>query len=393
MGWKCAPQVKGLVRGEPKPNAKHRANGGKILAEMGNERFSRSDTLDRTRSHLNKYDDGFSAGLDCWAAMQAEADNYKIKGKTKDGKEFEKRLRADAVIGWSVIINPPADMTVGWTRERYAAFYRDSREVLAEIMPELFRAENVRMSATHRDEGELGPDGKYSEHQHYAGVSRDADGRYCGNLVDAKLMVIINQEYPRMMRGRNWDLDDLDVTDFERMGKNEDGTYRDPEYRASRLGRKKGGKDVNKYIADKARDAERAYMDAIEQVKQAKQLHMEMEIRSRAVIEQELQVADRERQVADREREVSKQAHDAAISLKRSQDALERVGGLDNIKRREAAVKRQEEALRGREEQLNEKAEKLDARERRLAQEQRYLSEARRPKAPNGQKHYYHDFE
>lgn len=385
MGWKCTPQVKGLVKGEPKEGQKHRANGGKILAEMGNERLSRSDTLDRTRSYLNKYD-GFSSGFDCWDDMQAEADSYKIKGKTKNGKTFEKGLRADAVIGWSVIINPPAEMTVGWTREKYEKFYRDSREVLAEIRPEIFSAKNVRMSAIHRDEGELCPDGTYTEHQHYAGVSRDANGRYCGNLIDAKLMVAINKAYPRMMREKGWQLDDLDVTDFERMGKDTDGTYKDPEYRASRLSRKKGGKDVNKYIADKAKEAEQAYTEAMEQVTQAKQLLMEMEIRSQAV-------AERERQAAAREREVSEREHEAGISLKRAQEALERAGGIDNIKRREAALKRQEEALRGREDQLNEKAEKLDARERRLERERQHLHEARQPKASNGQKHYYADLD
>lgn len=388
MGWKCVPQVIGLVRGEPKEGQKHRANGGRILKEMGDERYSRSDTLDRTRSNQNEYV-GFRSGGACWDALEEEAANYKIKGKTKDGKEYERGLRSDAVIGWAVIYNPPAEMTVGWSRAKYEKFYRDSREVMAAIRPEVFRAENIRMSAVHRDEGMLGVDGQYSEHVHDAGVSRDASGKYCGNLIDAKLMVAINKAYPRMMREKGWQLDDLDVTDFERMGKDKDGTYIDPEYRASRLSRKKGGKDVNKYIADKAKEAEQAYTEAMEQVMQAKTLLIEMEIRSQTVAERERQAAAREREVSEREHEASKREHEAGISLKRAQEALERVGGIDNIKRREAALKRQEEALRGREEQLNEKAEKLDARERRLERERQHLNDARQPKAPNGQKHYY----
>ena len=35
MGWKCAPQVMGLVRGEPKQGQKHRANIRKIAMEVG----------------------------------------------------------------------------------------------------------------------------------------------------------------------------------------------------------------------------------------------------------------------------------------------------------------------------------------------------------------------
>ena len=42
MGWKCLPQVTGLVRGEPKPGAKHRSNGAAICGEAGKERHSAS---------------------------------------------------------------------------------------------------------------------------------------------------------------------------------------------------------------------------------------------------------------------------------------------------------------------------------------------------------------
>ena len=56
MGWKCAPQVMGLVRGEPQAGQKHRANGRRIAMEAGYERASLSDTLDRTRSNLNEYE-------------------------------------------------------------------------------------------------------------------------------------------------------------------------------------------------------------------------------------------------------------------------------------------------------------------------------------------------
>ena len=64
MGWKCLPQVTGLVRGEPKPGAKHRSNGAAICGEAGKERHSASETLDRTRSKYNQYA-GHVTGREC----------------------------------------------------------------------------------------------------------------------------------------------------------------------------------------------------------------------------------------------------------------------------------------------------------------------------------------
>ena len=81
MGYKCAPQIMGLVRNEPKPNAKRRANGSRILEELGNERYSKSETLDRTRSKLNEYN-GFRRGKDAWESMCNTA-NTALRVRTK----------------------------------------------------------------------------------------------------------------------------------------------------------------------------------------------------------------------------------------------------------------------------------------------------------------------
>ena len=89
MGWKCAPQVMGLVRGEPQPGQKHRANGRKIAMEAGYERASLSDTLDRTRSNQNEYE-GYRSGKEILDVMEQEASEYRVqvKGKTKTGEEI-----------------------------------------------------------------------------------------------------------------------------------------------------------------------------------------------------------------------------------------------------------------------------------------------------------------
>ena len=75
MGFACAPQLMGLVRGEPKSGQKHRANGRAILAEAGDARVSQSVTLDRTRSHLNQYTN-YSNGFEAWDEMEKQANEY-----------------------------------------------------------------------------------------------------------------------------------------------------------------------------------------------------------------------------------------------------------------------------------------------------------------------------
>lgn len=245
MGYKCAPQMMGLVRGEPKPGQRHRANGKAILSEAGIERHSASETLDKTRSGNNRYE-GFDSGFACWDAICDEADEYKVPTRLRDGTMAYRGLRHDAVVGIAVIFNPPHDMCAGWSQRDYERFYNDSFEVCGEIEPRIFRKENRRMRAVHCDEGRVGDHDIYDEHEHEIIVPRDTDGRYCGNLLDAQFFKKLNVEYPQRMRERGWALDDLSVTDWERMKTDED-------YRAEKIAqRKKNGRSVNQYIKDQA---------------------------------------------------------------------------------------------------------------------------------------------
>ena len=254
MRWKCAPQVLGLVRGEPKEGQKHRANIRKIAMEAGYERASRSETLDRRRSHLNQYT-GFRSGAAFADSMEEEAAAYRMQvaGKTKDGQDIvrERGLQHNAVIGWAVIYNPPADVCMGWSDDMYAKFYDDCRDCMAQIEPRIFRRENIRMSAEHFDEGVPPEDiqdlSSIDRHLHDLGVCRDEDGRYCGNLIDAKLMIRINLLFPQMMRECGWrNIDDLDTTDFER-------AKDDKEYAAERNAkRRRSGLSVNRHLSGKS---------------------------------------------------------------------------------------------------------------------------------------------
>lgn len=247
----------GLVRGEPKKGQKHRSNGKAILGEMGIERISNSDTLDRNRSHMNVYKGVSTSGFACWDYLEDRANNYKLIGKTKNGKDFKYSLRKDAVVGCALIFNPPEEICCDWDAKTYQKFYSDSWDFLKQTEPRLFRDENIILDAEHSDEG-MNEDGK-SKHLHRAIEARDENDRYCGNLVDAKLLADINKKYPAFMRAHGWDMDDLDVTDWDRY-KN------DLEYRAERKQKaKENGLSVNRY--GKKMSAKEAKKQSLERVR------------------------------------------------------------------------------------------------------------------------------
>ena len=245
MGWKCSPQVIGLVRGEPKKGQKHRANVKAIVLEVGKERVSKTENVDRDRTHLNQYV-GFDSGYDCSDYLINKANNYRQEVIGKGGTKHERKLREDAVIAFSIIYNPPEEVCRGWDDATYQKFYEDSRAVMEQIQPDIFRKDNVVMTAEHYDEGTILDHTKISRHIHDVGIPMDKNGHYCGTKIDAKLCVDISKNYPKLMRERGWDIDDLDCTDWERY-KN------DKAYREERKAKQQSGKDVNNYIAAKMR--------------------------------------------------------------------------------------------------------------------------------------------
>lgn len=168
MGWKCTPQLTGLVRGEPKAGQKHRSNAERIIAEAGKERVSKSDTLDKDRSYLNRYT-GFESGYDCLNYITKEADEYRQEVTGKGGTKHYRKLREDAIIGYAIIYNPPEEICSSWTDEEYTKFYEDSRDVMEQICPDIFRRDTIVMSAEHHDEGTITDPSKISRHIHDIG--------------------------------------------------------------------------------------------------------------------------------------------------------------------------------------------------------------------------------
>jgi uncharacterized protein YdcH (DUF465 family) len=256
----------GLIRGESK--AEHRSNGKAILGEMGKERISSSETLNPERTPLNVYEQENSSGFSMWDDMVERANTYKqaVPGKTKNGEEITRYrgLRKDAVIGAAIIINPPYEECRNWSEEEYQKFYDDTRECLAEFRPEIFRRTNQVFGVEHRDEGYDDND----RHMHAVYDAIDENGRYCGNRLDAKFLSDFNKSYPKMMRSKGWEMDDLDTTDWER--------YKtDPTYKAERDAKRRSqGKSVNQHIRNKMAEN---FRKSDEILKEAQQIQDEKE--------------------------------------------------------------------------------------------------------------------
>lgn len=257
MGFQCTPQIIGLTR-ESSPKGKHRANGLGICLEQGEERASLSETLNRDKSDLNIYD-GFSSGRECWEDMEERAKNHKCKVIDKNGIERERSVRSDAVIGYAMIFNPPPEMCIGWTDDDFNKFSNDSFECLEEFnkiyrdevkkrdtkhkeIPLIFRKENIKMKSRHKDEGEHESD----YHDHYICDAIDERGEYNGNMIDAQFLSSLNKRFPEMMREKGWELDDLDVTDWDRF-------KTDEAYRKERQHKiREGSRSVNEHMKAKA---------------------------------------------------------------------------------------------------------------------------------------------
>ena len=294
MGWKCTPQITGLVRGEPKAGQKHRSNAERIIAEAGKERVSKSDTLDKDRSYLNRYT-GFESGYDCLNYITKEADEYRQEVTGKGGTKHYRKLREDAIIGYAIIYNPPEEICSSWTDEEYTKFYEDSRDVMEQICPDIFRRDTIVMSAEHHDEGTITDPSKISRHIHDIGIPKSRDGRYCGTKIDAKLYADVNKYYPRLMREKGWDIEDLDCTEWNRYN-------RDKDYREERKAKQQSGKSVNDYIAKKMREQIKENEELSETLKNAISEALEL-AEDKDKLEQEKEQIEREKERLRVERE------------------------------------------------------------------------------------------
>lgn len=226
-----SPTVMGLVRSEPKPGQKRRGNLRKVAKEAGKERASKSITVDRTQSYKNKYE-GYEYGADFADYIEEKSETARVPCK-----DSFRKLRSDAVVAYSIIYKPKAEIIEKMTEVEKDKFFSDCESAMEEFCPALFRKSNVSFRARHLDE--LG------DHLQAFGEPIDETGRYIGHKIDGDLMTKLNNEFPALMRKRGWPILDNDVSDRNRMKS-------DPEYRAQREQKKKRHyDDVNDYILHK----------------------------------------------------------------------------------------------------------------------------------------------
>lgn len=247
----------------------------KILQEMGCERYSTDDDLDRTRSVNNTYT-GYRKGIDLYNAWMQEADAHR--------DALGRRLKKTAVVGYSAIIKPDMESMQGLSEDEQERFLAVGTKVLTEIMQE--HGLTVDMTATHRDEEVL--------HTHIAGHDK---GFQCGKKIGLKLYHALNKTFPERMREYGFDVEDMCVYDAEAT---KDMTSEQlEEYKQKHIRKKKEKKtqvESNTYKATK--ELEKAQLQAEEMLnaarQQAEQIRLSAEQKENALKEREQRLEERE---------------------------------------------------------------------------------------------------
>lgn len=233
MGWKVGITCLKLTNQRSKKSkAKRTGYLRAVVCEGLSERWGRDEDIDRSRSHYNTYT-GVTSGVALAETMTAEAADYSKRRKAVGGRA----LRADAAIGWAMIVKPPAEIINAMSAEQQVKFFSDSDRILMAMMG----ADNIRATALHRDEQAL--------HKHYFGMGYTCSGELSvDKVINPRLYKRLNQEYPEKMREFGWDIDDCTVYDSEKvkgMTENEAAAYK-AKCRAKRR-EKKSGLDSKAY--------------------------------------------------------------------------------------------------------------------------------------------------
>ena len=199
-------------------------------------------------------------------------------------------------------------------------------------------------------------------------MCKDRDGKYCGNKIDAKLLIRINEQYPKMMRERGWELEDLDMTDWERMKTDED--YR----RERNQKRKERGRSTNQYIRDDLRKQRQRAIDLGEEALSLKSEYEAKEQEASELLERAQQTKEdadeysrRTRKTADDDaKQITDDAkveagvqRDAALRERRDAEN-DRVRMLQSLHEREAKLAEAEKQIEDREQAIADKQAAAD---------------------------------
>ena len=237
----------------------HSGNARAVLCEAFDERCSSDPDLDSTKTDGNIYwqmsEDGeaIESGNELADMYEKMADNYRVVDK--NGKE--KKLRSDAGIAFAGIIKPDSEYMETLSYVNQIQFLRDSVECIEKIYEK--RGMKICGVVMHLDEA--------TPHVHYTGY----DPEYkLGKKLGLKLYRALNvTEYPKMMKSKGWDVEELTgyLEDIEGMKEDEI-----QEYKAKRRKERKSGKTSKAYKTEK--DAERALQEAEDARERAEALRL-----------------------------------------------------------------------------------------------------------------------
>lgn len=297
-----------------------------ILGEAGTERWSASETLDRSRSGDNEHLGPFSSGQEAYDAIMAELADYN-EGRRAEGK---RAARKDATIAFAMIVHPPADVMNAMSPEDRERFFKDSYDTLLAL--NVLSDDNVRMRERHRDEG--------GEHEHIISMAYDETGTLNGKKVlSLTTFKKLNKEYPKYMREKGWDVDECEVYDEEavkKMTPEEASAYK-AEHRERKA---KQGLSANEYIALKhAEEAEQRAVDAYDMVRQEADLADcsirvdAREVYDDVIIEAYAEMEPKRRALKDADKRIAEadEREEAARKAKESAEKLNRQVGLATV--------------------------------------------------------------
>ena len=167
MGWKVGITTLKLTnQRSTKSRAKRTGYLRAVVCEGLSERWGKDEDIDRSRSCRNTYT-GITSGVALAEALTKEAAEYSAQRKAAGGRA----LRADAAIGWAMILKPPAEIINTMSPEQQVKFFEDSDKILVDIMGD----DNIRATALHRDE--------QAPHKHYYGMGYTKSGELCVDKV------------------------------------------------------------------------------------------------------------------------------------------------------------------------------------------------------------------
>lgn len=243
MGIKVGMPMLKLKRGAA--SGKHAGNLRAIAMEAGEERASKTRTLDPSRSELNLHLGPYSKGWEAAQAIEDEVADYEVEYKKTS--HLGRGLRNDAAVAVAFIIKPDGEWINSQTKDEQERFFSDSYEVLKELG--IVNDEHVRMRERHMDEG--------APHEHIIMMAYDKDGKLAGSrVVNLKTFGKLNRDYPKKMQERGWPVDELKAYDHEKVKEmtDEEATAYKAEHIANK--EKRHGLSANEYAAMK--DAEKA---------------------------------------------------------------------------------------------------------------------------------------